>query len=128
MDEGEPLVSLRPCWNEANMASIAGVLIPYRGFAGCTHTNVFLCLHFSAFDSSPGQLRVSGFEFRTSFGLRPLGFGFLFQRRPDAVDVVVVVEGLEELTHLGALRLVQLWKRFRNVTNLTGHNFPAVLR
>jgi len=50
----------------------------------------------------------------------------LFHRRPDAVNVVVVVERLQKFAHLGALRVGEFGKIFRHITEFTRHNRPAV--
>ena len=52
----------------------------------------------------------------------------LFYRRPDAVDVVVVVERLQKFADFGALRVGQFGKLLRNVADFARHHRPAVWR
>jgi len=42
------------------------------------------------------------------------------------MDVVVVVERLQKFPDFGALRVGELWKLFRHITQFTRHNRPAI--
>src|SRR5438270_4978533 len=51
-----------------------------------------------------------------------------FNCRPDTMDIIVIFEGLEKFAGLCALLVGQLRKTFRDVTELAGHDGPAVRR
>src|SRR6266508_5771432 len=52
----------------------------------------------------------------------------LLQRRPDAVDVVVVLELLKKRADFGPLRLGEFWKILRHVAEFARDDRPSVLR
>src|SRR3954471_11692400 len=51
-----------------------------------------------------------------------------FHSRPNAMDVVVILQGLEKLARVPALFIGQIRKTFRDISELAGANRPAVRR
>ena len=49
----------------------------------------------------------------------------LFYRRPDAMNVVMIFDGLQEIAHLTAFCLAEFCEILRHVTNLAGHHRPT---
>ena len=55
------------------------------------------------------------------------GTARLFDGGPDAVDVVVVFEGLQEIAHFDAVRLGQFRETLGDVADFAGDDRPTVL-
>src|SRR5580698_1600376 len=51
-----------------------------------------------------------------------------FDGCPDALDILVLLDGLEELPDLAPSRVVEFWKGLGEMAQLARHDRPAVLR
>ncbi len=60
-------------------------------------------------------------------GLWRDGRSALFDRRPDAVNIIVVIQALQKFTDFRPLRRGKFRMRFRQIARLAGHHRPTVL-